>query len=52
MCPGASQYRDVRWLHRHSENEAQKFIGLNDSISAEMSRKEEKIGHFNFKFIL
>ena len=22
MCPGASRYWDVPWLHRHSENEA------------------------------
>ena len=42
MCTGAQRYWDVPWLHRHRENEVQTFIGLNESISAKMSRKEEK----------
>ena len=42
MCPGASRFWDVPWLHRYSQNEAETFIDLNGSRSSKMSRKEEK----------
>ena len=49
MCPSASQYPDVPWLHRHSENEAYMFIGLNESISAKNVKERRKNRSFQFQ---